>query len=381
MKNLLNEISKEENNEKISLEEFSTKYLNNDEYAALNEIKKIKKHKKVFVLGMGKTGTTSIELLLEGAGYRVCKGNYRNAHTNFLCACYYYDDINEILKITKYFDAFVDTPWCGTEIYKELVKIYPEAYYIHTTRDTDKWYKSFLYMYLRYNNDPSTTMETMKALGAYSNPLFFKKAIGIESLENNEEKIKNWFINYNNEITKFFENSPYNFLSLDITNDKDALSKTASFLNNEHMLTLEIPHLHKGNYEVYKTDGSSINAIYDNIEKYLIDSNFQERIDELAKKYENNKIIVYAAGIAFDVIREKFDLSKLNIIGIADIRFNTDEKPEGYEEYKTYNSYTFLKEKPDIVLIGNFNGKNVENFFKKVLIPKFGDFKYEPMIV
>ncbi len=116
------------------------------------------------------------------------------------------------------------------------------------------------------------------------------------------------------------------------------------------------------------------------IQQYLIEKNFQKRIDKLIKKYKNKKIMIYGASMAFDVIRKNYDLSGLNIIGIADIRFNDGEHAEGYEDWNTYNSYSFLEQKPDVVLIGMLEPEVAEYFFEDVLIPSFGDFRYEPLI-
>ncbi len=119
---------------------------------------------------------------------------------------------------------------------------------------------------------------------------------------------------------------------------------------------------------------------YSEIEDYLRNKNFQKRIDKLVQKYKDKKIMIYGASMAFNIIKQNYGLSGLNIIGIADIRFNDGEEQEGYEGWKTYNSYTFLNEKPDVVLIGMLESEVAEYFFEDVLIPKFGDFEYEPLI-
>ncbi len=116
------------------------------------------------------------------------------------------------------------------------------------------------------------------------------------------------------------------------------------------------------------------------IREYLISRNFQQKIDKLAQKYKDKKVMIYGASMAFDVIRENYDLSGLNIIGIADIRFSDGEQTDVYKDYNTYNSYTFLEQKPDAVLIGMLESEVAEYFFEDTLIPRFGDFKYEPLI-
>lgn len=215
----------------------------------LMAIKNIEKEKKVFIIGMPKTGTTSMEILLEKLGYRVCRGYWDNKDTNFLQACYNFGAVDEILNITNYYDAFADAPWGGTEIYKKLVELYPKAYFIHTLREPKKWYNSLINMYLMFDNNISTTLETIRSFGSYGNYLFMKKIFGIETLENSEEKITNYFINYNREVKAFFENSKYNYLNLDITCDEDALEKIANFLKNKNVLEVGLPHMNKGEYK------------------------------------------------------------------------------------------------------------------------------------
>lgn len=115
-----------------------------------------------------------------------------------------------------------------------------------------------------------------------------------------------------------------------------------------------------------------------NIEEYLTKTNFQKRIDKLAKKYKNKKIMIYGASGAFDIITRKFDLSAINIIGIADKKFNDNGEQAGYN---AYTPYTFLNASPDVVLIAMIESEIAECFFEDTLIPEFGYFKYEPLIL
>lgn len=215
----------------------------------LETIKHIEKEKKVFCIGMSKTGTTSMGTLFEDLQYRVCRGNWNNNVTNFLCSCYHYGDVDEIINITKYFDAFEDAPWGGTEIYKELVEIYPKAYFILTYRDTDKWYKSYINMYLQFDGNLNTTMETMRSFGSYGNFLFFRNIFVIDNLANNENKIKDYYNNYNEEVRAFFKEGNYNFLDIDITKDNISLNKISNFLNKKIVNTSTLPHSNKGYYK------------------------------------------------------------------------------------------------------------------------------------
>ena len=96
--------------------------------------------KKVFIVGFHKTGTSSMGKALQLLGYTVC-GSLREAYNckdqdnNFL------DFLLEKAKtnLNKY-NAFQDTPWFL--LYKELYTMYPDAYFILTTRNTRNWIKS-----------------------------------------------------------------------------------------------------------------------------------------------------------------------------------------------------------------------------------------------
>ena len=115
----------------------------------------------------------------------------------------------------------------------------------------------------------------------------------------------------------------------------------------------------------------------DEIVSYLKKKNFQKRINSLAKKYANKKVMIYGAGMTFEAIKENYDLSKLNIIGIADMKFDNDGEFMGY---KTYAPDSFLKENPDVTLIAMLEPDIAEEFFKEELVPEYGKFNYEALV-
>lgn len=215
----------------------------------LNDVRKVKQEKKIFVIGFPKTGTTSIEFFLKDLGYRVCNGHWNNNHTNFLLACYYFEKTDEILNVTRYFDAFADAPWGGTEIYKVLVEMYPNAYYIFTIREVEKWYLSLINMYLQIDKNLKTAMETMRSFGAYGNYLYMKKFFGISELGKKEELLMQKYDEHNKKVRDFFSSKDYNFLEIDITKDKLSEQKIKKFLNISDS-SCKLKHLNKGIYQL-----------------------------------------------------------------------------------------------------------------------------------
>jgi len=109
------------------------------------------------------------------------------------------------------------------------------------------------------------------------------------------------------------------------------------------------------------------------ITDYLKQINFQKRIDKLAKKHQNKTIMLYGAGLLFDIIYNNYDLSKLNIVGIADQKFSA-EKKEAFG-YCAYHSLIFPEFKPDITLMALMDCNLAEEYFENYLYPSFGRFK------
>lgn len=116
---------------------------------------------KVFVIGLSKTGTTSLAKALDLIGfqcshYPLGAMNYYDPHPFFTRFMNYlgYKLFNNPIGIRNYrlkspcidltqfneFDAFADTPiaYC----YKELDKIHPNSKFILTTRELEPWLKS-----------------------------------------------------------------------------------------------------------------------------------------------------------------------------------------------------------------------------------------------
>lgn len=111
--------------------------------------------------------------------------------------------------------------------------------------------------------------------------------------------------------------------------------------------------------------------------QFLKKKNIQNRIEELAQKYKDKKIMIYGAGKVLDLMIKNYNLNKLNIIGIVDKKFNNSNE---YHSYKTYDPYSFMKETPDIVLIGIRKSEIAEDFFENELFPIFSKFKYESLV-
>lgn len=60
--------------------------------------------------------------------------------------------------------------------------------------------------------------------------------------------------------------------------------------------------------------------------EYFEKYNAQAKIAKVAKRYKNRKIALYGAGQYATILFENYDLSKLNIVAVADKKFEDVEK-------------------------------------------------------
>ena len=84
--------------------------------------------------------------------------------------------------------------------------------------------------------------------------------------------------------------------------------------------------------------------------KFLYKNKFDKTFPKLVKRVKDKKIVLYGAGIFLETINKHFDLSELNIIGIADRKYSKDSN-ETFLGYKTYNPDELKNLNPDYVLI------------------------------
>ena len=170
---------------------------------------------KVFVLGLPRTGTTSICSTLLSLNYHVAHTAY--TQTTFEKA-----------------NALADTPIFND--YKELFQYYPNSQFIYLTRDSEKWIPSIKQLLLRmYNN-------VVRDDGGF-NPII-KRCYGeifspftLENI-NSDDFLMACYNKHKAAVTQFFEENDYPVLFIDISKPGD-YQKMLSFLNkgnhqNEH---------------------------------------------------------------------------------------------------------------------------------------------------
>ena len=122
-----------------------------------------------------------------------------------------------------------------------------------------------------------------------------------------------------------------------------------------------------------------------NILGYFKSVHAQRQINKLARKYKNKKIVIYGAGEYFQILKNNFDLSKLNIVGIADKKFETskDSNPTPYlalapEELKDFDLDVILVALYDDTSLCDYleyqlllNTQNEDKLIRSIIEPTF----------
>jgi hypothetical protein len=101
--------------------------------------------------------------------------------------------------------------------------------------------------------------------------------------------------------------------------------------------------------------------------EYLEKKKAQKAIDKIAKKYADKKVVLYGAGFFANDLLKNYDLSKLNIVAVADMKFQ--DNPEGdYYGYKKVGPYDLLEMDFDLLLITTYDDEPVKEFLSDDLL-------------
>lgn len=192
-----------------------------------------RKRTKVFCIGSGKTGTTSVKKAFEELGIIV--GNQRQAE--FLNTDCFNDNLDPLFEYCKYGEAFQDVPFCFNDYYKALDKKFPDSKFILTIRDSsEQWYNSFFNFHNKiYAEDTKLSWEDLKQATyvrkgwAYENRLH---AFGLTEQDNpyDKEKLKAVYERRNQEILDYFKDRKSDLLVLNISK-QGSFQKFCEFLN------------------------------------------------------------------------------------------------------------------------------------------------------
>lgn len=98
-------------------------------------------HSKIFCIGSGKTGTTSLGAALQSLGFHV--GDQASAE--LLLEAWAEREFGPIVEYCRTAEAFQDIPFCLDHTYEALDDAFPGSKFILTVRNSaDEWHKSLV---------------------------------------------------------------------------------------------------------------------------------------------------------------------------------------------------------------------------------------------
>lgn len=157
------------------------------------------KQSKICIIGLHKTGTTSLSVMLESFGYLVTGPDtdlyydYMNNH---------FENIDDYIQ--KY-DVFQDDPWYT--IFEYLDQKVPEVKFIYSVREENSWLGSVQRFYGpdRYNN------KVRRHFYGHPNSLKYPE-LYLDKYRSHEKR-----------VMEYFKDKP-NFIKVDVRNPKDAVA-------------------------------------------------------------------------------------------------------------------------------------------------------------
>lgn len=100
---------------------------------------------------------------------------------------------------------------------------------------------------------------------------------------------------------------------------------------------------------------------------YLKTHKFGKKLEKLNKKLNNKKVVLYGADDFLRTINKYFDLSKINILGIYDKKYDVNKVEDKFLDYKILTFNEVLSLKPDYILIASKFYKEIEKDLKNQL--------------
>lgn len=192
--------------------------------------------RKVFCIGFGKTGTTSVEKALKDLGYEM--GD--QAHGEMLIKAWSKRDFDPIIEFCKTAQAFQDIPFCLPFTYIALDQAFPGSRFILTIRDNaDQWYESLTKFHAKiHGNGKLPDAKDLKA-SIYRYKGFawdVRKAVWNVNEEDVYSKsiLTNSYNRHNEDVIEYFRHRPDDLLVINVSK-KNAYKDLCKFLNKQPM--------------------------------------------------------------------------------------------------------------------------------------------------
>lgn len=191
---------------------------------AVNRVK-VAGRPKVFVIGLNKTGTTTMGKALTDAGFLLAS----EKEAKPLFHAWVKRDFAPIIEFCKSAQAFQDSPFSFPDTFIALDKAFPGSKFILTVRDDEhQWYRSITQFHSKIwgagDGVPPTKAQLQAAVNSYKGrPWDVNQALfnTPEDAPYDERILKNFYVEYNKSVIEYFSDRPEDFLIVNVAKDKD----------------------------------------------------------------------------------------------------------------------------------------------------------------
>ena len=205
--------------------------------------------RKIFCIGLNKTGTTSLKNLFAVNGWTVSNQRVGEA----LTPAYLKGDFESIVGFVDESKAnfYQDAPFSFPETWKHLYEKFPDATYILTHRsEFEDFFQSrtrFDQKILGCSQTPSwNDLENFPGGGLPKGALatFYREIVGCEKNPYERERWHDHYENHNRAVIDFFADKAHQFASIDLSDERSTLDQLNKLLNPLVRIR-EIPHMNQ----------------------------------------------------------------------------------------------------------------------------------------
>lgn len=91
---------------------------------------------------------------------------------------------------------------------------------------------------------------------------------------------------------------------------------------------------------------------------------FDKQLKKLNRKLKNKTVVIYGTGLLFQEILKNYDLSDLNIIGVSDRKYSSEDENKKEFGFNIIPLEKINDYKPDYILISTLKFLNLMNDFR-----------------